>query len=305
MVIYLPEKIVVNYLTTFIRIMNVFYTFKGTKRSSFHLSAYKVKEIDILGVLLLYKFLEYSITNECFDRPNADYFDKIKTDIAVYGFGALVSECFQDPKKMENEYRNLKPYVNSKEFLVSPITIYQGNQNRLQIERKCFSLISSYYENEKQADMVFIVISELIGNFYSHSDDTNKSILVAYGDKHYVEIACADSGIGIVSSLRPFFPRKNEKELLLQSVKRGVSSKPKTDHMGNGLWMLDQIVRCNGGRLMLCSQNSMYERIGNKTSIIDSPFWKGSIIYVKLDVCKPVLMSDFFPTKIKNRARFI
>lgn len=304
MLLYLPERIVINYITTFIRKMNFFYTYNGRKYPSFHLSAYNVKDIDILGVLLLYKFFEYSIKNECFDHPIVDYLEKIKTEIAEYGFGSLVSECFVDPKRMENEYKNLKPYVNNQKFLVSPITLYQGNKNRSQIERNCFSLISSYYDDEKQADMVFIVLSELIGNFYSHSDDTNKSILVAYGDNHYIEIACADSGVGIVSTLRPFFPKKKETDILLQSIKKGISCKPKTDHMGNGLWMLDQIVRFNGGRLFLCSYNSIYERIGNKTSIIQGPTWRGSIIYVKLDVTKPVSMSSFFPNQI-NRVKFI
>lgn len=304
MVLLLPERIVVNYLTTFLRKMNVFYTFKDTRQPSFHLSAYNVKDIDLLGVLLLYKFLEFSIANRCFDRPSADYFDRIRNRIAAYGFGTLLSECFSDPKKMENEYNNLRPHVNSQDFIVSPITLFQGNKNRSHIERNCFSHISSYYDDVKQADMVFIVMSELIGNFYSHSDDSNKSILVAYGNKRWIEIACADSGLGIVSTLSPVFPNKREREVLFHSLQKGVSSKPNTDHMGNGLWMLDQIVRCNRGRLLLCSQNSLYERIGDKTSIIDCPRWKGSIVYVKLDVSHPVSMLDFFP-KQTNRIRFI
>lgn len=303
--IVLPDRVVTNYLTTFIRKMNVFYSYSGKKIPHFVLFASKLVEIDILGVLLLYKFLEYSVNNQCFYNPTAVDLDKVKPRIAAFGFGPLISGCFNDSKKMLNEYNSLKPYVNSMNFLISPIRLYSGNKNREEIEQNCFRSISGFYSNDSQSDMIFMVMSELVGNFYSHSNDKGNSIIVAYGNQRYVEIACADSGDGITKTLCKQFPNKNETDILDSAVKRGISSKPRSDHMGNGLWLIDETVRRNGGRLLIYSNNACFDRIGNKKQCFNAPLWNGSIVYVKLDILKPINISEIIIPNNRIKAHYI
>lgn len=302
--ILLPGDLVFTNVTSFIRIMNVFYSYTDLEVANFHLSAYNSRKIDLLCVLLLYKFLEYSLIYKCFSNPTFDYLDNIKKDISEFGFESLISECFNDYRRAENEYLNLKPHINKNNFLVSPITIFKGSKNRQSIESGCFDKIQDYYGNGDISDMIFTIMCELIGNFYSHSNDASKSIIVAYGDCRTVEIACADSGDGIITSLREVYPWKDSNRLLDHAMKRGITSKPMTDHIGNGLWSIDEIVKRNNGRLLVYSERSMYKRIGSKSFCSNVPEWRGTIVHVKLDLSHPVNLKDILHPVRNIKVRF-
>ena len=279
--------------------MNCFYDYNGRNLPHFFLVASNLKLIDIVGVLLLYKFMEYSILNSCFMNPRTIDIQTISDRIAEFGFGDLISSCYNS-KKMYEEYSKLRT-ISSDTFLVSPISIYKNNTNRNKIEQTCFRKISQFYGDGPVSGMVFMTMSELISNFYSHSNDQSRSIIVAYGNKSFVEIACADAGDGIIKTLRHKYPSKSELDVLKSALKKGVSSKPESFHMGYGMWMLDETVRLNQGRLVVYSERSYYERVSSTTSCVSAPFWKGTIVYLKLNLTNPVNVKDIIkkPSKLK------
>ena len=301
--IILPARVDVNFITTFIRIMNSFYRYDNAQLPGVILSFSNVKCIDILGILILYKFLEYSILMNCFINPTTIDIKNINPKIKEYGFDSLIASCYNDSKKMEEEYNRLQSRVTNK-FLVSPISIFKGLVDRETIERKCFNSISQFYGIGEVSDMVFMVISELIGNFYSHSKDESRSIIVACGTKEYVEIACADSGTGIIESLRPYVSSRDDSRILKKAFQKGVSSKPGTDHMGYGLWMLGETVKKNNGRLIAYSQGTYYERFGGRENVISAPLWKGTIIYLKLFTKCPITVKDILPVNKDSKINF-
>lgn len=301
--IWLPDKVDVNFIMTFIRKMNAFYQYDNAQRPGFFLRFTNVKRIDILGVLLLYKFLEYSIIRNCFINPTTIDIKVINPQIKEFGFDSLIASCYTDSKKMEEEYGKLQSRVTNN-FLVSPISIFKGLVDRDAIERKCFNAISKFYGTGNVSDMILMVISELIGNFYSHSEDDSRSIIVAYGTNDYVEVACADTGKGIIESLKPYVASRDNLMIMKKAFQKGVSSKPGTDHMGYGLWMLDETVKRNGGRMIVYSQDVYYERLGTRVSVIPTPLWRGTIVYLKLFTRIPVSVKDIIPVTGVSKINF-
>ena len=302
-VIVLPEKIEVQYLTSIIRLLNVFYRYDNANIPRFYLKFSKVKSIDVLGILVLFKFLEYSILKDCFFAPTTIDIETINEQVKEYGFESLIASCYNDPQKMEEAYSKLRSRIVDK-FLISPIIIFSGLEDKDKIEKKCFDTITRFYGEGDVSDMVFMVISELIGNFYSHSDDKSRSIVVAYGTKERIEIACADAGIGIVGSLKTVCHSKNNISVMRSAFVKGVSSKPGSDHMGYGLWMLDETIKRNNGYLISYSQDAYYERRGNKVLCAEVPVWKGTIIYLRLNASNPVNVKDIIENKRNSIVHF-
>ena len=301
--IHLPDNVGVNYIMTIIRKMNIFYQYANAQLPGFILYFSGVKRVDILGVLLLYKFLEYSILKNCFINPTTIDIKVINPQIKEFGFESLIASCYTESKRMEDEYNKLQSRITNK-FLVSPISIYKGLVARDDIERNCFNSISQFYGTGSVSDMIFMVVSELIGNFYSHSEDESRSIIVAYGTNDYVEIACADSGKGIVESLRPYGESSDDSLIMKKAFQKYVSSKPGTDHMGYGLWIIDETVKRNGGKMIAYSQNVYYERVGSKVRVVHSPLWKGTIVYLKLFTRNPVTIKDIIPVTSTSKIHF-
>lgn len=94
-------------------------------------------------------------------------------------------------------------------------------------------------------------------NFWEHAVNDTKSIIVASGNKVKVEIACADTGNGVISTLSPTLVHQiSKEEVLVKSLEKGITSKKMTNHMGYGLWILNEIVTATKGRLHLYSEGA-------------------------------------------------
>ena len=73
--------------------------------------------------------------------------------------------------------------------------------------------------------------------------------------------------------------------------------------MGYGLWMIDETIKRNSGYLITYSQDSYYERIGNKVSCSSVPLWKGTIVYLRLNTSNPVTVKDII-SSTNSRLKF-
>lgn len=301
--ISLPEKVEAKYITTVVRLLNDFYRYDNAQLPRFSLHFENVKKIDVLGILIIYKFLEYSIIKNCFLNPTTVNIEAINVHVKEFGFESLIASCYNEQKKMEEAYAKLRSRI-SDNFLVSPIIIFSGLENRDKIENNCFETINKFYGAGSVSDMIFMVISELIGNFYSHSNDQSRSIIVAYGTKNYVEIACADAGVGIVESLKPRCLSKDNRFIMRKAFEKGVSSKPMSDHMGYGLWMINETVGRNSGYMIAYSQDAYYERKGKSVTCVSAPLWKGTIVYLRLNTANPVNVKDIIKQQKPSKLQF-
>ena len=151
-----------------------------------------------------------------------------------------------------------------------------------------------YVGQDKVISMVSICFSEILLNFWEHAVEDSQSIMIANGNDNFVEIACADSGNGILSTLKT-----NEKyagvgdlELFSSCVKKNVTSKEKTNHMGFGLWILDELVKASKGRLHIYSEGYQYINDYNKIQVGECAFWKGTIVYLALPLKNAMSLTD-------------
>lgn len=86
-------------------------------------------------------------------------------------------------------------------------------------------------------------------------NDETDTILVATGDTNKFEVVCADTGIGMVTSLAPVLKnspslRIRNYDVLEMATMQGITSKKGTDHMGFGLWLISEFVRIAKGRFI-------------------------------------------------------
>lgn len=145
---------------------------------------------------------------------------------------------------LENEYKKLNIKIQES-FIIAPQPLLRNDSysNDVLIERFLPKINEYYSFNERVVSMIFQCLSEILLNFWEHAIEDTKSILVADGNKTSIEIACADTGNGIISTLEQSNPSKNtsKEKLILSALEKGITSKKDTDHMGYGLWILNQI----------------------------------------------------------------
>lgn len=247
------------------------------------LDTHQTADVDLLGLLILCNFLDYTSSNHCFLRPSTDllYQYYLKTELKNNGFEEYVSASFGE----ESVLGNVK-FVNNNKWFIAPIKlIEETDADTKKRNQDSMKSISRYYQyNDDVAFVVLQSIGELFNNFKSHANASSFSYLVAKGDRCHCEIACIDNGKGIVNSLKPILNSNSlsTEEILELSVKKGVSSKKNEGHMGCGLWLINEFVSECNGYFCICSNSAIY--INNKGLCEKKSFapWKGTILYLDL-----------------------
>lgn len=126
--------------------------------------------------------------------------------------------------------------------------------------RELARLLSFDKSLEKFVSYMFV---ETIRNVYEHADVLSAFICAQkWPSKNLVEIAIADTGIGIADSLGKSFPQKSEIERMYLSMQPGITSKSNYSYLekndpwrnsGYGLYTMQKLAFLYGGSFLLCS----------------------------------------------------
>lgn len=254
-----------------------------------------LKNISIVGLLLIYKFMDYTSQKAKMADGYVLTNDVITKAWDDYQFNELINAYIKRSIATEKDYKDFKVSVKDNLIIAPQALLRDTNYTNTYLRDEFLPKLSHYYSfDEKIAELIFTCISEILLNFWEHAVDDTKSIILADGTKDKIEIACADTGDGIISNLEPFFPQlaKNKEEILAKSLERGVTSKKGTYHMGYGLWLVNELVNLNRGKLHLYSQGYFYRNDFGKIKMGKTGYWPGSIIYVNLNLKKPMTLSD-------------
>ena len=255
----------------------------------------KVKKTSLLGILLNYKFIEYTYKNNCFKKPNLFVNDYIEKEWERYGFTKLIHSFVSNKDLTERNYKNLKVFVDDR-FIIAPQALLRSKDYSDKFLKSEFlPKIEEYYKkDDKVVSMIFLCLSEILLNFWEHAVDDTNSILVAEGNENHIEIACADTGNGIITTLNRVFENSSidRPGTLKKSVEKFVTSKKMTNHMGYGLWILNQIATKTRGRFHIYSEGAFYKNDFGKEFAQKCGYWKGTIIYLSLPLKKPITLSD-------------
>lgn len=294
--IWSPKNMEINNLASFVRMFNFIFDLSGKEKPNYFLAFSNVERCDVTGVLILYKILEYSVSHKCFLSPKTDVFNSglIKAYITEFGFLELIKSLMNDSDAIDlRPYKKLRISSDEK-VLVAPIALIRKDTGHSFdiIKNHYEPVISSFYKNERVQQMILSVYTEILHNFWAHATSDNKSIIVGYGTKNYFEIACCDNGYGIDGTMNTRFSSKNSKFLVKKAMENGVTSKINSNHMGYGLWYINEVVSKARGRLTIVSNNVLYRNDYGKVSVSDCPFWKGCIVSLKLPLSNPISIKD-------------
>ncbi|MBC5773063.1 HAMP domain-containing histidine kinase [Pontibacter sp. KCTC 32443] len=304
-----PKYFTVSSVKTFIDDIDKVFTLSGKNAKGFRLNLANIKSASMLGVLIIYKFIEYTSKSSCFMNPRISINETMDKEFEKFGFANLIKAFIkgrdEDEKEIKSneegisekvkEYKKLKIYIGEN-FIIAPQALLRNDKySKDKLNKEYLPELQKYYEyDEKIIDMVLLVFSEVLLNFWEHAVEDSHSIIVANGNKQHIEIACADSGNGIIDTLKTVLNDTISKPeaILKEAVKKGVTSKKRTNHMGFGLWILDQIVTESGGRMHIYSQGGYYFNDAGKINAGKCGYWQGSIVYISLPLHNPVGLTD-------------
>lgn len=208
-----------------------------------------VERMDIVGVLLIYKFVEYTSKKACFKSPEMIGNKNFLYEMQRLGFWELLNSFFLN---LPGNYASLK-YQLFENVFIAPVRL--NEMSLVEVPNNYIPDIQDYYQDTETCSVVFSVLAEIVSNFKEHSNDETDTILVATGDTNKFDVVCADTGIGMVTSLAPVFKnspslRIRNYDVLEMATMKGITSKKGTDHMGFGLWLISEFVRIAKGRFI-------------------------------------------------------
>lgn len=300
MIFRAPALLTAQFIYHFLNEVERIFEMENTRTPNVELDLTKVKQTDVLGLLLIYKYIDYTYRNRCFKgfqiTPNTFITVKLKK------FGMYkVIEAYKNEQLPENPYQCLEVKINDN-FIIAPQPLLRNfDYSTDHIRKNYLPKIEEYYSNNEEiSSMIFACLSEILLNFWEHAVLDSNTILASEGDKVHFEIGCVDNGAGIVSTLSSSsdlvyrLQELTKEDVLELALSKGITSKSETHHMGYGLWMVNQIVSLTKGELYLYSEGVYYINERGKKRKGKCALWKGTIIYVCLPLSNPIALSGIF-----------
>lgn len=296
-----PCVFTVNTAKYFLENVSDVFHLEGKQIKNVLFDVYPTTSIDLLGQLLIYKFMDFTRNKNCFFNPKTSLPSNryVSNEMKKMGFKKLVDENYRIKPSDEED---IPVYSENKGFFIAPIVL-ERNQTG-EIDKFAEKKIRDYYSNSILTSGILQCIGEISSNFQEHAVQDTRSVLVARGNYKYVEIACADNGDGIVPSLKAAFPemaKKTSYDVLRESIKENITSKAKLGHMGCGLWIVNQFVSASKGNMCIYSHDAYLFNQKGKIKYGSSPLWKGTIIYVHL----PLINENVFSKVLKEKEKII
>lgn len=280
-----PKKLNAVNISQFLHIANAIFSWEDKRIPNFTFDTSTTEKADIIGLLLIYKFYEYTVHKSCFSKPKSIIKGYVGDELQKYGLKKLVDHFI---KYNEPQYDSLQ-FKSTDALFISPILLKRDSPiDEVSVAGK--DICTYYLHLDKVQYLVLTAMGELAQNFKSHASSDTTSILSVTGTKHSFEIACVDTGDGIITTLH----KNNNKytkvpptQTLLKALEKGVTSKDvSSGHMGYGLWLIKELVVASKGELHIHSEG-YYLRIHNKRiKAGQSPYWKGTIVYMQLPLIK-------------------
>ena len=295
-----PKNFTKNFVMEFLRKVEKTFKWKNKEMPGIGIDLSIIQKIDVLGLLIIYKYIDYTSTHKCFLKPTLWVGEYINSIWSQYEFDQLI-QAYLTNNETDKPFKELKITFSDRFILAPQALLRNSNYSNEYLKKEFIPKIESYYkDNPKITDLIFSCFSEILLNFWEHAVDDTRSIIIADGNPDVIDIACADTGIGIISSLRSIYKTTKDSEMLSKAVERGVTSKPNTNHMGFGLWLINELVKVNKGRLQIYSEGYFYYNNYGKIKTGKCPYWPGTIIYVNLNLKNPKTFVDLNIAPIKK-----
>lgn len=281
----------IDNISTLIRKLSFIFKYEDMNVPDFEFKITSSK-LDAVSALVIFKAFDFIAKNSCLKEPKANL-DNILKLFSIYGIEKLMKKLVNQ-EEVDDLYKNLRPSKIA-DFFIAPHPINRENfKNKKYLENKYTQFIANYYQDicPELVQYFKTCICEIASNFLYHALEDNNSILMAQGNKKKIEIVCVDNSKGIISNLDP--NNKNHVNVMSSAFQRGVTSKKNDFHCGTGLWYIEKITQQLKGTFKVYSEDMSYICKDDKVFVTKSPYWKGSIFYLELNVLKNTNIDDFF-----------
>lgn len=253
----LPPICTIQRIKQYLDIASPIFGMEHKKIEHVTVDTHLVERMDIVGVLLIYKFVEYTSKKACFKSPEMIGNKNFLYEMQRLGFWELLNSFFLN---LPGNYASLK-YQLFENVFIAPIRL--NEMSLVEVPNNYIPDIQDYYHDTETCSVVFSVLAEIVSNFKEHSNDETDTVLVATGNTNKFEVVCADTGIGMVSSLAPVLNnnpslRIRNYDVLEMATMQGITSKKGTDHMGFGLWLISEFVKIAKGEIHIYSEGAYY-----------------------------------------------
>ncbi|MBB6482708.1 ATP-binding protein [Spirochaeta isovalerica] len=268
------------------------------KRKEFIIFINRIEKISILNQLLVYRFISFTAENHLFKNPKISWDEKSLRMFTIAGIFDLMKTYLnssKQTKKIYESYKKLSIDKKDKLFIAPHRIIRNEEDQRTSLEHSYLESVRTYYSDKKVKRIISRILTETLSNFWAHAEQKSGTVMVSKGNNDYFEIALADNGIGIIKNLRDSYEKYSDlddAQILLNAIKRGITSKPKTDHMGWGLWLIKKLVEMNRGELYIASGYGRLHFKKDNMKIYNRKFWKGTIIQLKILLTEPFSICD-------------
>lgn len=291
-IISTPQKLTYANVEQFIDIASPIFNCEGKKIPNIVFNTSTTIKLDLIGSLLIFKFYEYTVHKKCFFKPDSVIKGYVKAELEKRQIKNLVDNFINYEKP---QYNRLK-YSEQDKLFISPILL-DRNSLADEVSRAGVKICNYYHDKEDVQFLVLTSMGEIALNFKAHAVEDTTSILSVTGTKDEFEIACVDTGVGIISSLRESYKQKglsySSDMLFKKSLEKGVTSKDNNSgHMGYGLWLLKELVLSAKGEMRLYSQGYGVICHNGRIRFTKTSMWKGTIAYIKLPLSQSNILKD-------------
>lgn len=150
---------------------------------------------------------------------------------------------------------------------------------------------------------VYLAVLELAQNVLDHSAEDAAEhppygfamAQLSHRSKEF-EVAIADRGVGVPSSLRrnpAYSDVQSDLRAIELALHEGVTSRPDTSHNGVLLSSLERAVRDNGGVFMVRSGSALFESGGKGRRLDGLRHYDGTVTVFRVDTQKPFVFDRF------------
>ena len=136
----------------FLQQISFIFSINNSKVKGFILDLHHVRDMSLLGQLLIYKFISYTSTQKCFDSPLLIWNDIIQKEFVSKGFLDIIETYVnysEDTKKILKSYKKMK--VTTDNFLFAPHRMLRHEEGkRDQLEQEFLYSLNKYFSNDRE-----------------------------------------------------------------------------------------------------------------------------------------------------------
>jgi hypothetical protein len=176
-----------------------------------------------------------------------------------------------------------------------PIILVQDGNDVFDAVNAIANIVIQQFENVGEFIPAFEwAVNEIVDNVFIHARAETPGVVCAqlFPNKRRLDIAISDCGIGIRGSLSEGFELDSDSAAIMKALERGVTRNIEVGQ-GNGMAGSLEIMKQNGGKLLVWSGEALYRMEGGAEIGLEAgPAIQGTGVLLSFDLNEPVKLVD-------------